>query len=196
MNVETLLTPERRQAAAEEQALRRVRLGHLVLSDPSQIKHRWGVERERSAVAQLQAISDSGRPDAQRETELLEQIAVGKAAQGLFHQAAALSQSPIAKAEYEAKAKAMQPPGMRQCSCPPTYAQKIPGQGKGRIEKSLLPVEYLWTGTQSILLTRCVLCGIYSALLQGHPECRQLPAPRAGVGDTSGGVATAGDNTR
>lgn len=155
-------TPERRQAALEEQELRRVRLGHRVLTDPAQIKYRWGVERVRSAETQLATVF--GRPAVQTDN-LYNQIAEGKAAQGLFEEAAAICKSAELKAEYEAKARAMINPN-HGCTCPATINQVQPGNAKAIATRSRLPVEMLWDGERHLLLTRCVLCNSY--LLQGR----------------------------
>lgn len=165
--IEELLTFERRQKAAEVQALRRERAGHRVLTDPAQIKFRWGVQRELTASQQLQALQTSGRPDAQREELLCNQIAEGKAAQGKFAEAAAIGKRDTLRAEYEAKALALANPESK-CECPAKQAQRQPGNAKALETDTQIVAEILWTGDETVTLLRCVLCGKYSLLQRQH----------------------------
>lgn len=156
-----LLAPERRAKAAETQTLRREKLGHLVLTDPAQIKYRWGIQRELHVSDQLQALQTSGRPDAQREATLYNQLAEGKAAQGKFAEAATLSTDDTARLEYAAKAVALAEPGSR-CDCPAKIQQRQPRNAKAIETDVRIPAEVIWTGEQHVTLLRCTLCETYS----------------------------------
>lgn len=158
-----LLTPERRQKAAEVQALRRSRSGNRVLTDPAQVKFRWGAQRELDASNQLQALQTSGRPDAQLEATLYDRIAAGRAAQGKFAEAAAICKGEAVRAEYEAKAQALHEPG-RRCACPAKQQQRQAGNAKAVETATQIPAETIWTGTELITLMRCAACERYSVL--------------------------------
>lgn len=158
--LELLLTPERREKAAETQILRREQMGHRLLMDPARIKFAWGVQRELHATHQLQALQSSGA-NPEQEGQFREQLAEGKAAQGQFAEAASLSQDADRGAEYQARADALRHPG-RRCTCPDTILQRQAGSAKGRATPTQNPVEVVWTGSGNLTFLLCSQCSILS----------------------------------
>lgn len=176
MTPDELLTPERRAKAKEVQDLRREQWGHRVPTDPAHVQFRFGVTREQHAYNQLRALHDSGRPDAQKEDQLLNQAAEGKAAQGKFAEAASICKDEIARAEYEAKAKAFDGP---RCSCPSKIQIRQPGNAIAREVDTAVLVARVWTGVEIVRLFQCSQCGNYFIPAEGPSETATV----AGAGD-------------
>lgn len=157
---ELLLTPERREKAAEVQAARRERFGQRVLTDPARVRFAWGVTRALVAAQQLQALQTSGGSvtlSAEQEQRLHDQLAEGKAAQGKFAEAAAICANPEAREEYKARAAAFENPG-RHCACPERVLKRQPGNAKALEVETQSPIEEIWTGTEKVTLMRCSEC--------------------------------------
>jgi hypothetical protein len=173
--LDTLLDPERRQKAQEDQVKLQALMGPRVMRQPAQAKYLYGLARERMALDQL-AEKGSG-VTAEDEPGLFLQLAEGLMLQGKFEAAAAAAPEGPHKQEFEAKLAAINSIDEQQCADPPT--RQVPTDGisalakrehadqvdaaQSRMEATQLPFEKVWNGKQTITFTRCLVCGAISA---------------------------------
>lgn len=172
--LDTLLDPERRQRAQEDQAKLESVMGPRVMRQPPQAKYLYGLARERMALDQIAQVTGS---DAQSHPEIFNLLAEGLALQGKFAAAAEVAPDGVHKHEYLAKASAVEKINEQQCSDPlkrPIESHGLsaaarnehPGAEAGvkaRQEATQLPMEKIWNGKQIITFTRCLICGSISA---------------------------------
>src|SRR6185369_16868987 len=100
--LETLLDPQRRKKAAEDQARLREIKGSRVARDAAQHNRLYGFAREHLALQQLDRLGDGNA-----DQTLYEQLAEGLALQGHFEEAAAVAPEGARKEAYQAKATAV-----------------------------------------------------------------------------------------
>lgn len=170
--LDTLLDPDRRQKAREEQVKLQALMGPRVMRQPAQAKYLYGVARERMALDQL---AQQGAGEASQEVFL--QLAEGLMLQGKFEEAAQVAPEGLHKREFEQKAVAVSRVNDQQCADPlkqSTQAHGISSQAQNehsgqvaaaiaRQEATQLPFEKIWNGKQIITFTRCLICGAISA---------------------------------
>lgn len=161
--LETLLKPERRQKAAEDQEALRQVMGHRVPRQPEQANYLYGVARERMALDQLEHLDLN--EESEKVENLLNQLAEGRALQADFEGATELAPEGEHKEQYRAKAKAVANINQQQCGHPllrlTGYANGKPNKPVG--ESTQLKSETAWNGKLTITFTRCLLCGSISA---------------------------------
>lgn len=153
---DTLLDPERRQKAAEDQAKFEAVLGRRVARQPGQVNYQFGLSRERAALDQLSLLG----PDANKETfpALFAQLAEALALQAKYEDAIAVAPEGPHKEEYIAKAKAVEHVNEQQCNDPLSR-----DDGHGRQEATQLTSEKVFNGKVLITFTKCLECGAISA---------------------------------
>lgn len=154
--LETLLEPERRAKAAEDQVkLREKHGGRVVPNDPAIAAFYWGQRRERSAL-------DALAEDRLQEW-VLSQLAEGLAAQACYVEAAEVAANPKLKSRYQERARALKMLGVRQCRCPSIQLLPDPEDAKGRSLSNPRDIERVYDGERIIVITRCSFCKAISA---------------------------------
>ncbi len=155
--LDTLLDPQRRKKAAEDQEKLKATMGHRVARLPAQRNYLYGVARERMALDQLGSFSELPDSTDDHFLQLRAQLAEGLALQGLFDAAAEIAPEGPAQKEYEERAKAVMRVGEQGCDHPLTR------EHDGVEEQTQLPVQKIWNGKVEILFTRCLICSAVSA---------------------------------
>lgn len=154
--LETLLDPERRRKAKEDQdELREKHGGRVVKDDPAIATFYWGQQREQSALAMLDHDSTHGW--------VLKQLAEGLAAQARYAEAADVTSDPALKTGYEQRAAALDAAGTRICDCPSIQLLPDPNDAKGRAFDNPRDIERVFDGERIITITRCSFCKTISA---------------------------------
>lgn len=154
--LDTLLDPERRAKAAEDQVKLRVKHGgRVVSSDPAIATFYWGQQREQSALAALE------RNPLQEW--VLSQLAEGLAAQARYAEAAGVVPQPGDRRNYEERAAALDALGKRLCRCPSIQILPDPSDAKGRSFTNPRDIQRVYDGDKVIVLARCSFCKIITA---------------------------------
>src|SRR5690349_7280799 len=141
--LDTLLDPERRAKAKEDQEKLKKVWGHRLAKSPAHANFLHGMAREQMALDQLGV---NQNPDDAKI--LMSRLAEGLAMQGKFSDTVELEQDPERKTHYQAQLRAVENVGEQQCEHP------IAKQHKS---------ESIWNGKVLILFTRCYVCGAISA---------------------------------
>lgn len=155
---EALMSPARREKAAQDQAELRKTLGHRVVSDPLIAKYLNGQAREEVA---LRSLDSKALTPVQRD-HLLNQLAWALSAQGKFLEAAEVCPEERVAVGFAARAAAVQRIG-QTCDCPERVHYPVQGNAKGFNPLARSEIERVWNGEQVIVLYRCVLCRGISA---------------------------------
>ncbi len=172
--LDTLLDPERRKRAQEDQTKLAAVMGPRVMRQPALAKYFYGLARERMALDQLAHV---GGGDVHSNPDIFNLLAEGLALQGKFESAAEVAPEGAHKEEYLAKARAIGSINEQQCEDP--LSRPVENNGlsaaarnehpgaeagvKARQEATQLPMEKIWNGKQIITFTRCLICGAISA---------------------------------
>lgn len=159
----TLLAPESREKAAAGQVRLRERSGARVAEHPAHVKYYFGLSLEEKTLARLQIVGNVESPDKQQVDLLLNRIAEAYACQARYEEAAAATQSADHQTEYKKKAQAVGAIGSRQCDCPLVSIVPSKKDAKGERLENLQKIEEVFNGDRIISLSRCRLCGSYSA---------------------------------
>lgn len=157
--LQTLLDPERRKKAAEDQAKLRATMGQHVARNPAQANYLYGLARERMALDQLGALSDFTDLSDTHVEHLRAQLAEGLAFQGQFDKALGIaSDTDKRRATYAAKQAAIERVGEIICGHPLTR------RNADDLEESLhVLIQKVWNGKVEIVFTRCLECNTISA---------------------------------
>lgn len=153
--LDAVSTPEARQAAAETQSLRREKLGKSLSQTPAQANFRFAQARLESLQHQLKAATFGDR--------VYQAIAECYAIQGHFDDAAETLPEGPQRTLYEAKGAAVRNLDVQRCACPPTVRRASKTDAKGTEEATQRPVDDVWDGERNMVVTRCSLCGTFSA---------------------------------
>lgn len=144
--LETLLDPQRRKKAAEDQDRLREVMGPRLARNAAQHNFLYGFARERLALEQLERLGD-GHADP----KLYEQLAEGLALQGNFEAAAAIAPEGERKKFYQEKVEAVARVNEDRCVC------------LGKVSGAQIAAGKVFTGKVTIQFTRCQWCGAVSA---------------------------------
>jgi hypothetical protein len=151
---EIVMDPKRREQAREWQKELRARFGASLSRHPAELTYHRGVSRVEMALNVLSAAEVS----EEYRTYLTNSLAEGLAMQGRFREAADTTLSAVHKAEYEAKAKALEALGT-DCECPLEVVLPSPVDAKGTRIPARVKTERVFDGKNTITLTRCIICG-------------------------------------
>lgn len=145
--LEIIRDPARRAHAAAEQDEERARRGRA--RTPAEANYHFGLAR-----ASLALQAEEVDPDF---------LAEGLALQGRFREAAGLATDEARRAEYEARAVALENAGVRLCGCGEVHVAPSRMDARGERTPMHHPVEDVHDGERTFRLYRCRGCGAISA---------------------------------